>query len=191
MSIKKSAEKIYRFPANLRMFVLALLACNIAVSNFRCNEQTAPVCPIEYDVTAEENIPLKGKWKFVGFENPKTKEIEFPPCGDNETFLILTDSLHNRPEKEIFKYPFLFQGRTLINSYVGSFTTDAENKIRFSETIKSHVNGSSQIEQFQEKFHFALRTAETYTIENNLLMISFDKGSRDMLFFSSNDTITF
>jgi len=191
MSVKKTSAKIYRFPANLRLFVLALLACNIAVSNFHCNEQSDPTCPVDYAVKEVKNLPLTGKWKFVGFENPKTKEIEYPPCGDNETFILLTDSLHNRPEKDIFKYPFIFQGRTLINSFIGSYVTEPENKIKFSETIKSQVNGVSQIEQFQEKFHFALRTAETYQIDNNLLLISFDEGKRDMLFFSNPDTIAF
>jgi hypothetical protein len=191
MPIKKTAEKVYRFPANLRMFVLALLACNIAVSNFRCNEQEGPVCPVEYNVVMGDNLPLTGKWTFIGFENPRTKEIEYPPCGDNSTFIILTDSTHSRPEKEIFKYPYVFQGRTLINSFIGSFATEDEDKIVFSETIKSHVNGTGQLEDFQEQFHFALSTAETFDIENNLLRISFDNGRRDLLFFSTNDTIVF
>lgn len=191
MPSKNTTEKIYRFPANLRMFVLALLACNIAVSNFRCNEQTGPVCPVEYEVTNEANLPLTGRWTFIGFENPKTKEIEFPPCGDNTTFLILTDSTATRPEQDVFKYPKVFQGRTLINSYVGSYETLGDDQIKFSETIKSHLNGTSQIEQFQDKYHFALRTAEKFRVENNLLMISFDSGSRDMLFFSDPDSIRF
>jgi hypothetical protein len=47
------------------------------------------------------------------------------------------------------------------------------------------------LEQFQDKFHFALRTAESFRVENNLLMITFDGGSRDLLFFSDPNTAGF
>ena len=127
----------------------------------------------------------------MGFENPLTKEIEYPPCGDNEAFLILTDSLCDRSEKEIFYYPYIFQGRTLINSYIGSYTSDSANNIKFSETIRSHINGTHEIEQFQGRFHAALKTADKFEINDNLLQIFYNNGQSDILFVAQNDTIMY
>ncbi|HXH18006.1 MAG TPA: hypothetical protein VNJ07_02895 [Chitinophagales bacterium] len=187
----KPLESFFKLPDNLKLFIVALIACNLAVSNYHCNEKNKDAdCPVEYEVIPGKNYPLTGKWKFIGFENVLTKEIEYPPCGGNETFIILTDSLCNRPEKEIFYYPFIFQGRTLINSYVGSFTSE-ENKIKFSETIRSHIKGTREIDHFQEQFHNALKMADTYVINDNLLQIYFDGGKHDMLFVAQNDTIMY
>src|ERR1051325_1146156 len=133
MSIKP-LESFFKLPDNLKLFIVALIACNLAVSNYNCHERSKNTeCPIEYQVIPGKNLPLIGKWKFIGFEKSSTKEIKYPPCGDNEAFIILTDSACNRPEKEIFYYPFIFQGRTLINSYVGSYSTDNQSQIKFSE----------------------------------------------------------
>ncbi len=191
MPLKNLWDSFYRFPSNLKLFVVALLACNLAVSNFHCNEKSEDqTCPVDYQITNGGEFSLTGKWKFIGFEESETKRIEYPPCGENETFIIFTDSLHHR-QGESFQYPFIFQGRTLINSYIGSFVTGPENTIKFSETIKSHVNGTDQIDRFQEKFHFALQSTEKYSINDNLLMLYFENGERDLLFFAHNDTITF
>lgn len=188
----KPLDSFFRLPGNIKLFVIALIACNLAVSNYHCHKENDTVsCPVEYEVENMKNLTLKGKWKFIGFENPDTKLIEYPPCGDTEAFIVLTDSLHDRPEKEIFYYPFLFHGRALINSYIGSFVTEPGNKIKFSETIRSHVNGTQPIERFQNHFHSALKTAERYEISNNLLMIYYNEGKRSLLFVSKNDTIKF
>ncbi len=188
----KHLDSFFRLPDNLKLFIIALIACNLAVSNYHCNEKnTNAECPVEYEVIPGKNYPLIGKWKFIGFENPLTKAIEYPPCGNNQTFIILTDSLCNRPEKEIFYYPFIFQGRALINSFLGSFTKDDEGKIKFSETIRSHISGTPEIDRFQNQFHEALKTADKYEINDNLLQIFFDEGRHNMLFVSQSDTIMF
>ena len=188
----KPLDSFFRLPDNLKLFIVALIACNLAVSNYHCNEKNKHQdCLVEYEVIPGQNLPLTGKWKFIGFENPLTKQIEYPPCGDNEAFLILTDSLCDRSEKEIFYYPYIFQGRTLINSYLGSYTSNEKKEIRFSETIRSHINGTHEIEQFQGRFHAALKTAANYEINDNLLQIFYNGGQSDMLFVSQNDTIMY
>ena len=188
---KTEKKTLYRFPENMKLFVVALIACNFAVNNFHCNDrQTGPVCPVEYE-TATGDFSLHGKWRFIGFENQKTKNIEYPPCGDNETFLILTDSLHRKTDDNVYQYPYIFQGRTLINSFVGSYVIEADNRIRFSETIKSRINGTPELAEFQDKFHNCLSSAERFEINENLLMIYFSPGGRDMLFVAQNDTILF
>ncbi len=187
-----SKKSFYNFPENMKLFVVALIACNLAVSNFHCNKtEEEPVCPVEYQIITGKNLPLTGKWKFIGFEDIAFSNIEYPPCGETEAFIILTDSLHNRDEKEIFKYPFIFQGRTLINSYIGSYATEHGNKIIFSETIKSKVNGTLRVENFQNKFHDALRTSESFEIENNRMVLNFDQNRQRMIFVSSKDEAAF
>ncbi len=189
---RKSFDSFFSFPDNLKLFVVALVACNLAVSNYHCNETSKrSECAVEYEVIPGITPSLVGKWKFVGFENVLTKEIQYPPCGGNEAFIILTDSICNRPEKEIFYLPYIFQGRALINSYLGSFTFNEQNEIQFSETIRSQVNGGGEIIHFQDEFHFALKTADKYQITDNLLQIYYDDGAHDMLFVAQNDTIMY
>ena len=188
----KPFKSFFALPDNLKLFIVALIACNLAVSNYHCNEKSENAqCPVEYEVIPGENHQLTGKWKFVGFENALTKEISYPPCGSNEAFIILTDSPCDRAEKEIFYYPYIFQGRALINSYLGSYITREENEIRFSETIRSQINGTYEIENFQRDFHYALQTADKYKITDNLLQIFYDDDAHDMLFVSQNDTIMY
>ncbi|GIV35161.1 MAG: hypothetical protein KatS3mg031_2696 [Chitinophagales bacterium] len=189
--LKRKWESLYRFPSNLKLFVIALLASNLAVSNFHCNENhPEPVCPVEYKIEKDQQYTLTGKWKFVGFESLETRSMEYPPCGDNETFIIFSDSMPAR-EGAAFRYPYLFQGRTLINSFVGTYVADSSNTIKLSETIKSRVNGTEPIERFQQKFHRALESTERYYITDNLLQLVYDKGSRNLLFVAQNDTILF
>jgi len=189
---RKPFEPFLKLPDNLKLFIVALIACNLAVSNYHCNEKNKNAeCPVEYEVIPGKNFPLYGKWKFIGFENSLTKQIEYPPCGGNEAFIILSDSLCNRPEKEIFYYPYIFQGRTLINSFLGSYKSDSDNRIMFSETIRSSIRGTPEIENFQDEFHHALKTADRYQISDNLLQIFYDDGSSNMLFVAQNDTVMY
>lgn len=189
---RKPLNSFYTLPDNLKLFVVALIACNLAVSNYHCNDRSKDAeCAVEYEVVPGESHSLVGKWKFIGFENVLTKEIDYPPCGGNEAFIILTDSLCDRSEKEIFYYPYIFQGRTLINSYLGSYTFNDKNEIKFSETIRSQINGTPEIDDFQNEFHFAIKSADRYQITDNLLQIYYDEGSHDMLFVSQKDTIMY
>lgn len=189
---RKPFESFFVLPDNLKLFVVALIACNLAVSNYHCNDRDKNAeCPVEYEVVPGESYSVIGKWKFVGFENVLTKEINYPPCGGNEAFIILTDSLCDRPEKEIFYYPYLFQGRTLINSFVGSFTFNEQQEIKFSETIRSQIKGTPDIEDFQNEFHFAIKSADKYQVTDNLLQIFYDEGRHDMLFVAQKDTIMY
>jgi hypothetical protein len=189
---RKRLESLYTLPDNLKLFIVALVACNLAVSNYHCNDKGKySECAVEYEVVPGATPSLVGKWKFIGFENGLTKEITYPPCGGNEAFVILTDSICNRPEKEIFYLPYVFQGRALINSYLGSYSFNEQSEIQFSETIRSQVNGTSEIQHFQEEFHYALKTADKYQITDNLLQIFYDDGAHDMLFVAQNDTIMY
>lgn len=173
--------------SKLKFVVLLVIAVYIFV---RCNkEASVKSCPVDYQVETGQNLSLEQKWEFVGFEDQKNNEIEYPPCGDNKVFIIFADTLHNRHNTEFFQYPFMFQGRVLINSYRGSYRKK-DDTLLLSETIKSMINGAPDIEAFQEKYHAALRKANRFEIENNLLKIYYE-DAKDMLFVADNDTTTF
>lgn len=140
------------------------------------------ICPVNYTLSEANDFALTGKWKFIGFEDQSTSAIEYQPCGNNEVHILFEELSHNRQGDENFLYPYIFKGQALVNSYTGSYNTSNVNHITFSQTIKSKINGTREVEQFEEKYHQALLNAETFTIVHNLLLIFYEDGTKNMLF---------
>lgn len=180
---------VYRYAWFIYKFVLRYKFLFMAIGIYcfaNCHKKNDnKVCPIDYEVLEANDFTLTGKWKFIGFEDQTTTDIEYQPCGNNEVNISFEDVTHNR-QGEDFQYPFIFKGQALVNSYTGSYQVTNVNHITFSQTIKSNINGTPEVDRFEEKYLQALYNAETFTIVNNLLMIYYEDGTKNLLFVNAN-----
>ncbi len=149
-----------------------------------CKEDmTSDSCPVNYEVDTQNTYTFTGKWQFVGFYDTITGEVEPPLCGVVESWIEFTDSAHTQ-NGAAYKFPVVYRGSALINYFSGSYQPDTQLKqLQLStETVKTKVNGTPQVEDFETHFHNTLGTVTRYQIIHNELFLIPDHGSVQMRF---------
>ncbi len=146
------------------------------------DDMTSDECPVQYTVDTENTYYLHGKWQFVGFYDTETGEIDPPLCGVVESWIEFTDSTHTQTGQS-YKYPVVFRGSALINYFSGSYLPDTQQQqLQVSETVKTKVNGTPQVDDFETRFHNVLSGVKSYKIENNELFLVPDYGTTQLRF---------
>lgn len=155
----------------------------LAVAIVGCKDDlTSDSCPVSYTIDTENTYYLHGKWQFVGFYNTQTDEVDPPLCGEIESWIEFTDSTHTA-SGTAYKYPVVYRGSALINYFKGSYLPDTQKQeLQLSETVKTKVRGTPQVEDFELRFHNILGAIESYKIENNELFLIPDHGNVQLRF---------
>jgi hypothetical protein len=149
------------------------------------DDMTSDECLVSYSIDTENTYYLHGKWQFVGFYQTETSEIDAPLCGNVESWIEFTDSSHTA-SGAAYKYPLLFRGSALINYFSGSYLPDTQKQdIQVSETVKTKVRGSDQIENFEIRFHNILSEVSSYKIVHNELFLVPEYGNVQLRFVAT------
>lgn len=158
----------------------------LAVAIVGCKDDlTSDSCPVSYTIDTENTYYLHGKWQFVGFYNTQTGEIDPPLCGTIESWIEFTDSTHTATGAT-YKYPVVYRGSALINYFKGSYLPDTQRQVlQLSETTKTKVRGTEQVEDFELRFHNILSSVESYKIQNNELFLIPDHGNVQLRFVAT------
>jgi heat shock protein HslJ len=99
-----------------------------------------------------------------------------------ESWIEFTDSTHTE-NGAAYKYPVVYRGTALINYFSGSYQPDTQAKaVQLSETIKTRVNGTAQVKDFETRFHNTLSGVEHYQIVHNELFLVPNHGSVQLRF---------
>jgi len=139
-------------------------------------------CPVAYDIDTQNQYNLYGKWQFVGFYDTITGAINSPLCGEVESWIEFTDSVHAE-SGHAYKYPVVYRGTALINYFSGSYQPDTQNKqLQLSETVKTKVRGTVQVEDFETRFHNALSGVSHFHIVHNELFLVPSHGTTQLRF---------
>lgn len=149
------------------------------------DDMTSDSCPVSYKVDTEHTYYLHGKWQFVGFYDTETGAIDPPLCGVIESWIEFTDSSH-AASGTAYKFPVVYRGSALINYFSGSYLPDTQNQeLQLSETVKTKVKGSAQVEGFESRFHNILAAVKSYKLENNELFLVPEYGSVQLRFVAT------
>jgi hypothetical protein len=151
-----------------------------------CKENmTSDECPVSFTVDTKNTYYLHGKWQFVGFYDTKTGAIDAPLCGVVESWIEFTDSAHTA-SGIAYKYPVVYRGSALINYFSGSYLPDTQKQeLQLSETVKTKVRGSGQVENFETRFHNLLSDVKSYKIEYNELFLIPEYGNVQLRFVAT------
>ncbi len=146
------------------------------------DDLTSDECPVSYNIDTENTYYLHGKWQFVGFYDTISGELNAPLCGVIDSWIEFTDSSHTA-SGVAYKYPVVYRGSALINYFKGSYMPDTQKQeLQLSETVKTKVRGTEQVEGFESRFHNLLSTVHNYHIVHNELYLVPQSGSVQMRF---------
>ncbi len=146
------------------------------------DDLTSDECPVSYNIDTENTYYLHGKWQFVGFYDSQTGDIDPPLCGVIESWIEFTDSSHTA-SGSAYKYPVVYRGSALINYFKGSYLPDTQkHEIQLSETVKTKVRGTEQVDGFESRFHNILSTVNQYKIVHNELFLIPENGNTQLRF---------
>jgi len=148
------------------------------------NTPPHPTCPIAHELDFSKNGTMKDTWRFVGFQNEGSEEIESPPCdvvlydfnGSPLTFhsgavISFPDKLANQGLDSTYStYSHRYQG-SVQNSFFGGCDYDNTN-LKLGPKWQTLAGGPDVIMGLEDKFHDVLRGAKTYNIHHNLLTIN-------------------
>lgn len=151
-------------------------------------DETVAQCPVDYTIDTEGTYSLPGKWKFVGFENTTTGDIEYPICGGVQSYIVFTDSLNTRSGDPAYDLQYRFYGVALINHFSGTFDRTEGEELMLSPTVKTTVSGTPQVASFEARFHEKLVRVERYEIRNNELFLYPSSGDIVLHFVATNNT---
>ncbi|MDX2001028.1 MAG: META domain-containing protein [Chitinophagales bacterium] len=165
--------------AHLVLLPSLIILCFLSACN---KEKIVDECPIDYAIDSSFNYTLVGKWRFVGFRDTSNGSMDHVLCGEVESFLNFTDSIHSVSGNPAYIYPYVLKGGALINSISGSYETFDTNGIRISKTVKSSVNGTQQVKDFEQRFYTLMESASRYRINYNELTLYPADGSVTMVF---------
>lgn len=159
---------------------------------FACNkeDQLTETCPVpyEYSEAASENYKngenLEQRWRFVGFEDKTSKEIQDPPCRSTPITIAFADTIHDNPNPDFF-FPYMMKGTMLINKFTTSYEAEQElNKIEASRVIASSIKGQSYVKEFEDKMLRGIERMSTFEIQGNTLRLKNEVDDYDLLFYA-------
>lgn len=156
---------------------------------FACNkeEQLTQTCPVEYQYTEasyKKSQDIEQRWRFVGFEDNVTKEIQDPPCRSTPIVVVFADTLHENPNSD-FYLPYLMKGTMLINKFTTSYEVAKDaNGIEVSRVIASQVKGQSYVKEFEDKMLDGIERMNSYEIEGNTLRLKNEMRDYCLLFYA-------
>jgi hypothetical protein len=170
----------YTFIGMLKYLSIVLLMPVIFIG---CGgEDVEDTCPVNYTIDSLHIYSLVGNWKFVGFENISNGNIDPPLCGNVESYISFTDSLHHVTGNAAYMYPYLLKGGALINSLSGSYERVDSFGLHISKTVKTSVNGTEQVEEFEQRYYDLLERVDHFEISNNQLWLLSQDGTESMKF---------
>lgn len=171
-----------------KIYVIGILLM-IMTFLFACNkeEQLTQTCPVEYqytDASYKKSQPLEQRWRFVGFEDNRSGEVEDPPCRKTPITISFADTLHNSSNSD-FYLPYYMKGTMLVNKFTTSYEKgDAPSSVEVSRVIASQVSGQSYVKEFEDKFVDGIQRMETYEISGNELRIKNEIREYALLFYA-------
>lgn len=156
---------------------------------FACNKeetltQTCPV-PFEYtEASYKKGQVLEQRWRFVGFEDKQTKEIQDPPCRSTPITIAFADTVHTNPNSDFF-LPYLMKGTMLVNKFTTSYEASKEGgEIEASIVIASRVRGQSYVKEFEDKMLDGVERMSSFEIEGNTLRLKNEMRDYNLLFYA-------
>lgn len=170
----------YTLPlAFVAAFMLVFISCQ--------KEETVNTCPVDYQIDTENSYALEQSWKFVGFENLKTGKIDPPLCGNIQSWITFSAEDNEQVGNKANKAAQKFYGVSLINHYSGTYQkTETENGLEMSSTVKTTVNGTQQVKDFEARFHNILMNIDHFEIRNNELFLH-PYGGNEVLHFVASE----
>lgn len=153
-------------------------------------DETVQTCPVDYTIDTEHAYDLEQSWKFVGFEDKNTGKIDPPLCGNIQSWITFSAEENERTGNKAYSLPNKFYGVALINHFSGTYQKlDEENTIELSSTVKTTVNGTPQVKDFEARFHNILMNIDHFEIENNELFLYPYAGTEILHFVASEEPV--
>jgi len=172
----------------LKHFINIILVCSF----FSCKKDVRipshaqhPTCAVEYSLDVSSYGTMKDTWKFVGFQQNNSEEIEFPPCDlpiydDKGTLLFVWHSVakisfpdtldYSIQDSTYMSYSHRYIG-SVVNSFKGGCEYDGSN-LSLGPGRITLMYGPEVLMDFESKFYKVLKQATTYQINHNLLTIN-------------------
>lgn len=172
-----------------KYYLIAFLVLNL-IFLYACNkedESLTKTCPVDYEYTEvnfKKEMSIEQRWRFVGFEDKSSKEIQDPPCRTTPITIAFADTIHDNSNSE-FYLPYLMKGTMLINKFTSSYEVAEEGRaIEVSRVIASQVKGQNYVSAFEEKFIDGIQRMNSFEIEGNTLRLKNESKAYDLLFYA-------
>ena len=161
-------------------FMLVFISCQ--------KDEKVDVCPVDYRIDTEHTYDFEQSWKFVGFEDQATGEIDPPLCGNIQSWITFSAEENERTGNKAYTLPNKFYGVALINHFSGTYQkVGDENGLELSSTVKTTVSGTPQVKEFEARFHNILMNIDHFEIRNNELFLYPNAGTEILHFVASEE----
>lgn len=171
-----------------RYVIAAVVLIPLLIFGVSCQkDETISQCPVDYTIDTEGTYDLNGSWKFIGFENTTTGDIEYPICGNVQSWIKFTDSLNTRSGDPAYDLTYRFYGVSLINHFSGTYEKTEGEDLMLSPTVKTTVSGTPQVASFEARFHEKLVRVEKFEIRNNELFLYPSSGDIVLHFVATDN----